>query len=152
MSLRLALVAALALGGFVAGCSPAATGLAPGLTARMDAAGASLDRAEALRLVNAYRASTGAGAVIGDSGLDAEAQTLAAGYAASGRPPRRPDGASSMLVSAGYADFANVFSGWRASGGDARTLGDPAVRRAGLAVVYSERTEYGLYWVLLLDD
>jgi uncharacterized protein YkwD len=141
---------ALALAATLAACSPAATGLAPGLTARMDAPGADLDRREALGLANAYRASQGATALSADAGLDQEAQQLAASYAATGRPPRRPDGSAAMLVSAGYPNFANVFSGWRGSSDDARTMATPSARRAGIAVSYSENTQYGLYWVMLL--
>jgi hypothetical protein len=146
---RLWLAAALMT--LLAACSGGGGGgmLPAGVVARMDAPGARLDRAAALDLVNAYRASQGAPALVADPVLEAEAQRLASAYAASGKAPRRPDGASTMLLSAGYADFANAFSGWRAGGADARSLA-MAAGRAGLAVSYRENSTYGIHWVLLL--
>ncbi len=148
--------AALAVAGLLAltlgGCAGGSAALPAGLTARMDQPGAGLNRAEALGLVNAYRSTTGAPALSADTGLDAEAQALAAGYAGSGTPPRTPAGAAGMRVSAGYATFAETFSGWRNSPDDARVLTTPAARRAGLGVAYDVNSTYGVYWVLVLAD
>src|SRR5690606_14696325 len=114
----LAVIAALltALGA----CSPSGGGaLSTGLTARMDQPGAQLDRAEARGIVNPYRAVTGAPPLRADAGLDTEAQRLASAYAASGQSPQRPGEIAVMRVSAGYANFADTFSGWRNSPADA---------------------------------
>jgi uncharacterized protein YkwD len=145
---------ALSLFAFLAACSggPSGTPLHPGLTARMDQPGASLDRAQALGIVNQYRATTGAVALSPDTGLDLAAQGLAAQYAASGTPPVMPESAIGISVSAGYANFAETFSGWRNSPPDAAILTRPTATRAGIASVYDPNSTYGVYWVLLLDD
>lgn len=149
-------LAALAAAGLLAltlaGCAGGSAALPAGLTARMDQPGAGLSRGEALGLVNAYRTTTGTSPLAADPGLDAQAQALAAGYAGSGTPPRLPAGAAGMRVSAGYATFAETFSGWRNSPADAAVLATPAARRAGLGVVYDAGSAYGVYWVLLLAE
>lgn len=118
----------------------------------MDQPGATLNRGEALEILNAYRATTGARALAADSGLDSTAQALASSYAQSGTPPSLPVGMVGMRVSAGYANFAETFSGWRNSPPDAAAIADPTATRAGLGVVYDANSGYGVYWVLLLDD
>lgn len=118
----------------------------------MDQPGATLDRAAALGILNAYRSTTGAAALTGDAGLDATAQSLAAEYARSGTPPALPAGAIGLRISAGYANFAETFSGWRNSPADAAAIADATARRAGLGVAYEANSEYGVYWVLVLDD
>jgi len=128
------------------------TPLSPGLSARMDQPGASLNRAEALAIVNSYRGTVGAGSLVADATLDATAQALAAQYVASGTSPKTPPGAVKIAVSAGYPNFAETFSGWRNSPPDAAILAERSARRAGIAVVYDANSTYGVYWVLLLDD
>lgn len=148
---RLAAAALVAL--TIAGCS--AGGGAPlssGLAARMDQPGANLNRAEALGIVNAYRATVGSGGLTADGGLDTNAQALAAAYAKSGTAPKMPDDAVAMRVSAGYATFADTFSGWRNSPADAQVLAAGAATRAGVGVAYEANSTYGVYWVLILED
>lgn len=140
----LAVIAALAA------CS-APTGLAPGLTARMDAPGAQLDRREALQIINQLRASRGAGPLVADTGLDAEAQTLAANYARTGTSPKKPADVNAIRLSAGYNNFADTFSGWRSTSAETSAVVDPANTRAGFGVAYTENSTYGVHWVLLLD-
>lgn len=118
----------------------------------MDTPGASLNRTEALGILNHYRSTTGAGPLAGDAGLDSTAQALAADYARTGKLPRTPAGATGMRVSAGYANFAETFSGWRNSPADAGAIADAAARRAGLGVHYDANSTYGVYWVLLLAN
>ena len=118
----------------------------------MDQQGASLNRAEALAMLNAYRGTVGTPPLATDAGLDTTAQSLAAAYAKSGNAPGRPDGAVVMRVSAGYATFAETFSGWRNSPQDASAIADGSARRAGLGVAYEPSSTYGVYWVLVLDD
>jgi uncharacterized protein YkwD len=144
---------ALSLFAFLAACSGGPSGaLHPGLTARMDQPGATLDRAQALGILNQYRATTGAVALATDAELDLAAQGLAAQYAASGTPPAMPEGAIGISASAGYANFAETFSGWRNSPPDAAILTRPTATRAGIASVYDANSAYGVYWVLVLDD
>jgi len=149
-------LSAALLGLALAGCASfgggGGGGLAPGLTARMDVAGASLDRAQALSLVNGYRASVGAPPLAADAALDTQAQALAGQYAASGNLPPRPANAVDVRFSAGYQTFAETFSGWRNSSADAAILASRNATRAGLAVVHNPTSNYGVYWVLVLDD
>lgn len=149
---RLALprmIAALALAVILASCSTA--GLSPGLTARLDHAGATINRPEALGIINGYRSSTGQAQLTADATLDAKAQALAQQYATTGKPPAKPEGAREIRYSAGYFTFAETFSGWRNSPADAAILATPAATRAGLGGYYSENSPYGAYWVLLLE-
>jgi uncharacterized protein YkwD len=133
------------------GFAPAPTaGLPGGLSARMDAQGAQLDRGSALGLVNAFRSTTGAAALSEDSALTAQAQQLANQYAQSGRPPGAPSGIRAIKLSAGYHNFADTFSGWRNSPADAPALLDAGARRAGIAVAFNPTSAYGVHWVLLL--
>jgi uncharacterized protein YkwD len=133
----------------IAGCTGPSS-LPAGLTERMDAPGARLNKAEALAIVNQLRSSRGAQALVLDDGLNAEAETLAARYAGTGNAPQKPEGAGAMRVSAGYANFAETFSGWRSRTDDAGVLADPAYQRAGFGVSYSSNSTYGVHWVLLL--
>lgn len=148
---QLAAAAALALS--LAACSSGGGGmLSAGLSQRMDAPGASLNRAEALGIVNQFRATSGVAPLAADASLDAVAQSLAAQYASTGTSPRRPDGSVGMRSSAGYANFAETFSGWRNSPPDAAVLNERAANRAGVGVAYDANSTYGVYWILLLDD
>ena len=126
--------------------------LSPGLSAPMNQPGARLNRVEALFLLNDYRRAQGAADVRGDTVLDSTAQTLAANYAKSGAQPTLPAGALVMRLSAGYASFAEVFSGWRGVPADAAAIADRAATRAGLGVAYDPNSNLGVYWVLVLDD
>lgn len=145
--MRILLVTLIAI--FLAGCSGPST-LPVGLTARMDTPGASLDTAEALNIINQLRSSRGAPALRLDENLNAEARTLAGRYAGSGTAPKKPDNADAILVSAGYANFAETFSGWRSRETNVAELTDSAYSRVGLGVVYSANSTYGVHWVLLL--
>ncbi len=125
--------------------------LSPGLVARMDQAGASLNRGEALELINQFRKVRGAAPLAPDAALDAQAQQIASRYAASSRAPAKPgNDIVHMRLSAGYVNFAETFSGWRGSADDAAAIADPAATRAGLGVAYSANSAYGVHWVLLL--
>lgn len=141
-------LAACSMGG---GGSGTAIALAPGLAARMDQPGASLDRAQAIAIVNAYRATNGLPALTPDAALDGTAQALANQYAQTGTPPRAPQELTVMKLSAGYATFAETFSGWRNSPADAVALKATATK-AGVAVAFNPSSTYGVHWVLVLDD
>ena len=141
----------------LAACSPgggnagAGMGLAPGLSARMDQPGASLDRAQAVGIINAYRATNGLPPLTPDGGLDGTAQALANQYAATGTPPKTPNGVKGFKLSAGYATFAETFSGWRNNPADAAGL-RAAASKAGVAVAFNPSSSYGIHWVLILAD
>lgn len=141
-------LAACSMGG---GGSGTAIALAPGLAARMDQPGASLDRAQAISMINAYRATNGLPALTPDAALDGTAQALANQYAQTGTPPRAPQELTVMKLSAGYATFAETFSGWRNSPADAVALKATA-SKAGVAVAFNPSSTYGVHWVLVLDD
>ena len=126
--------------------------LSPGLSASMASPTASLDRPTALGLINQYRGTVGAGALTDDPSLDAQAQSLAAAYAKSDKAPGLPAGVTGLRASAGYSNFAETFSGWRNTPGDAAVLGDPKATRAGLATVYDPNSNYGVYWIFILGS
>lgn len=152
---RLPLAAALT-GLILAGCSigglaTAPGALAPGLSARMDQPGATLDRAQALDLVNAYRAASGVAPLSHDAALDGTAQVLANQYAQTGNAPGTPQGLKVMKLSAGYATFAETFSGWRNVAADAADLRANAAK-AGVGVAFNPGSAYGIHWVLVLAD
>ncbi|MGK2226700.1 MAG: hypothetical protein ACI9GK_000504 [Devosia sp.] len=140
-------ISACSMGGMAGGGS--ATALAPGLSARMDQPGASLDRAQAIDMINAYRATKGLAALSHDTGLDGTAQALADQYARTGTPPQTPQDLAGMKLSAGYATFAETFSGWRNNPADAAGLTGNA-SRAGIAVSFNGSSTYGTHWVLVI--
>ena len=146
-----AIVTAVALAACSMGGGGTAIALAPGLAARMDQPGASLDRAQAIAMINAYRATNGLPALTPDPALDGTAQALATQYAQTGTPPRAPQDLTVMKLSAGYASFAETFSGWRNSPADAVALKATA-SKAGVAVAFNPSSTYGVHWVLVLDD
>ena len=125
--------------------------LAPGLSARMDQPGAVLDRVQAIGIINAYRATNGLPALVPDPALDGTAQALASQYAQTGTPPTTPQDLAGMKLSAGYATFAETFSGWRNNPADAAGLRTNA-SRAGVAVAFNPTSSYGIHWVLVLDQ
>lgn len=145
-------LAGLAVAGCsMGGASSGAIALAPGLSARMDQPGASLDRAQAISMINAYRATNGLPALTPDAALDGSAQVLANQYAQTGTPPSAPQGLVVMKLSAGYATFAETFSGWRNSPADAVALKATATK-AGIAVAFNGASTYGVHWVLVLGN
>lgn len=142
-------LAACSMGG--AGTGSTAIALAPGLSARMDQPGAALDRAQAIAMINAYRATAGLPALTPDPALDGTAQALADQYAQTGTPPKTPQGLTAMKLSAGYATFAETFSGWRNNPADAAGLRAGA-SKAGVAMAFNPTSSYGVHWVLVLGN
>ncbi|WP_052726671.1 CAP domain-containing protein [Devosia epidermidihirudinis] len=139
-------ISACSMGG---GGSAGGLALAPGLSARMDQPGAQLDQAQAIDIINAYRATNGLPALSLDASLSGTAQVLANQYAQTGTPPKTPQGLTAMKLSAGYATFAETFSGWRNNPADAAGLRANATR-AGVAVSFNGASSYGIHWVLVL--
>jgi uncharacterized protein YkwD len=143
---RLVIVAALAA---LAACSTGG-GLSPGLTQRMDSSTAQLNTADAIGIINHYRSTVGVGALVEDPSLAAVAAQYAASYAKTGRQQSKPDGTIEIRYSAGYATFAETFSGWRNSGQESAVMSGRTPTRAGVAVVYEENSPYGVYWVVIV--
>jgi len=144
-------VAVLAACSSFGGGATAPAALAPALSARMDQPNARLDSQQAIGLINAYRATRNVPPLTTDSGLNATAQALASQYAQTGTAPTKPQALVQMKLSAGYATFAETFSGWRNNAADAVGLAAPA-SKAGVAVVYNPASSYGVYWVLVLGN
>jgi uncharacterized protein YkwD len=151
-----AMLATGAVALIVAGCSsfggPASpVALSSGLSARMDQPNATLNSQEAIGLVNAYRATRNMPPLVADAGLNGTAQALANQYAQTGVAPTKPQALAQMKLSAGYATFAETFSGWRNNAADAVGLAAPA-SKAGIAVAYNPTSSYGVHWVLVLGN
>jgi uncharacterized protein YkwD len=152
-----ALLTASALALVLAGCSsfgggPASPGaLSAGLSARMDQPNATLDSRAAIDLINAYRSTRNMPPLVADAGLNGTAQALANQYAQTGTAPSKPQNLAQMKLSAGYATFAETFSGWRNNASDAVGLATPATK-AGVAAAYNPASSYGIYWVLVLGN
>ena len=144
-------LAACSMGGLAGGGATTAGALSAGLSARMDTPGATLNRAEAIGIINAYRATSGLPALVSDAALDGTAQALANQYAQTGTPPKTPQGVTVMKLSAGYATFAETFSGWRNNAADAAGLKANATK-AGVAVMFNGSSSYGVHWVLVLAN
>ncbi len=138
----------------LAACSgaPSGGGLAPGLTAQINAPGAQMDRQAALDIVNHYRATRGVAPLAGDPALDAKAQQLAQSYASTGTPPSKPADIAEMRLSAGYTTFAETFSGWRNRPEDANALAFAGASRVGFAAAYDGNSAYGAHWVMVLGQ
>ena len=145
--LRLAI--ALTLTALLAACSGGG-GLPEGLSQGMDKPGAQLNRADAFNIINQYRTSVGAGPLTDDPTLDAAAQAAVEAYAKTGRQTPKPEGTVQIRYSAGYANFADTFSGWRNSPQDAPALTDKTATRGGLAVTYEANSPYGVYWTMIV--
>ena len=143
---RFAVAAILAV--TLGACS--STRLSGGLTERMDSGTAQLNSAEAIGIINHYRSTVGVGALIEDPALSAQAKTIAATYAKTGRQATKPEGTSEIRYSAGYSTFAETFSGWRNSDQKSLVMSGTSVTRAGIAVVYEETSPYGVYWVVIV--
>jgi len=137
---------------FLASCNNYGEPLNVALTDRMDAPNAKLDNNQALSIINHLRISNGSTPLKIDLALNQQAQILATKYANSDNQPKKPNDVKTMQISAGYANFANTFSGWRASPASANILTNPNLKTAGIGVAYSANSTHGVYWILLLNE
>jgi uncharacterized protein YkwD len=144
---RLAAAVVLTIG--LAACG-GGTGLPQGLSQTMDRPGAQLNRTDAFNIINQYRLSVGAPALVDDPTLDASAQAAVAAYAKTGRQTPKPEGTIQIRYSAGYTTFAETFSGWRNAPQDSAALTDRNATRGGLAVTYEANSPYGVYWAMIV--
>ena len=109
-----------------------------------------LNKAEAIGIINSYRATVGVGPLVEDPSLSVTAEQMARSYAKTGRQAPKPEGTAEVRYSAGYATFAETFSGWRNSDQKSLVMSGTTVTRAGIAVVYEENSPYGVYWVVIV--
>jgi uncharacterized protein YkwD len=141
-------ILAAVLTALLAGCGGG--GLPQGLSQPMDKPGAQLNRADAFNIINQYRGSVGVSGLADDPSLDAAAQAAVNAYAKTGRQTPKPEGTIQIRYSAGYSNFADTFSGWRNSPGDAPALIDRNATRGGIAVTYEANSPYGVYWAMIV--
>jgi uncharacterized protein YkwD len=153
--------AALAL----AGCAgePARTGPVDARVLRSVAA-VKLDPAEAMRLLNTYRAGRGLSAVRLDPVLTAMARRHADAMAAAGTLSHDIGGSFSQRLQAagldtaragenlggGYLSTQEAFDGWRRSSGHNANLLLAGATRFGIALAKAPGTRYRVYWAMVI--
>ncbi len=156
LSLAAALLAACA------GESRREGSLSPGAAEKL--AAVSLDPAAAGRILNAYRASNGLGAVRPDPRLmgmaqrqaDAIAKANALSHDAAGAFGSRVEAAglnsarAAENLGGGYFSTEEAFAGWRQSSAHNANMLMPEATRYGIALAKDPRTSYGAWWVLVL--
>ncbi|RXT52874.1 hypothetical protein B6S44_19205 [Bosea sp. Tri-44] len=157
--------AALLIALFLAGCAGTQREAAPPSARKQERlAAVKADPAEAMRILNAYRAGKGLGPVRLDSTLTAMAQrqsdAMAAGdnlsHDAAGSFTSRVHGAgldaarAAENLGAGYYSTQEAFDGWKKSSGHEANLSMPQATRIGLALAKNPQTRYGAWWTLVL--
>lgn len=157
----IALLAALLL----AGCAATQRDAAPPSARKLERlAAAKADPAEAVRILNSYRAGKGLGPVRLDPTLTAMAQRQADAMAAAddlshgaaGSFTSRVHGAGLDAVraaenlGAGYYSTQEAFDGWKRSSGHEANLAMPQATRIGIALAKNPQTRYGAWWTLVL--
>jgi len=122
------------------------------------------DPAEAVRILNAYRAGKGLGPVRLDPTLTAMAQRQSDAMAASGSLSHDAAGSFTARVQgagldavraaenlgAGYYSTQEAFDGWKKSSGHEANLSMPQATRIGLALAKNPQTRFGAWWTLVL--
>ena len=136
--------------------------ISPSATEKL--AAVSLDPAAAGRMLNAYRASQGLGAVRPDPRLmgmaqrqaDAMAKSNSLSHDAAGAFGARVEAAglnsarAAENIGAGYFSTEEAFSGWRQSPGHNANLLMKEATRYGIALAKDPRTSYGAWWALVI--
>lgn len=157
-----ALAAALALAG-CGGGEPLLSGpVAPGVARQV--AAVHLNPAAAAKMLTAYRASQGLGAVRLDPILTAMAQRQADAMVAANELSHNVAGGFTSRVLAahldtpraaenlggGYYSLEEAFTGWRNSPGHNANLLMPQATRFGIAIAKDPRTRLRVYWAMEL--
>lgn len=157
--------AALLIALLLAGCAGMQREAAPPSARKQERlATVKADPAEAVRILNAYRAGKGLGPVRLDSTLTAMAQRQSDAMAASddlshsaaGSFTSRVHGAgldaarAAENLGAGYYSTQEAFDGWKKSSGHEANLSMPQATRIGLALAKNPQTRYGAWWTLVL--
>lgn len=136
--------------------------LGPGAAEKL--ASVSLDPASAGRILNAYRASNGLGAVRPDPRLmgmaqrqaDAMAKSNSLSHDAAGSFGARVESAglnsarAAENLGGGYYSTEEAFAGWRQSSAHNANLLMREASRYGIALAKDPRTSYGAWWVLVV--
>jgi len=136
--------------------------LSPGAAEKL--ASVSLDPASAGRILNAYRASNGLGAVRPDPRLmgmaqrqaDAMAKSNSLSHDAAGAFGARVESAglngarAAENIGAGYFSTEEAFAGWRQSSAHNANLLMREATRYGIALAKDPRTSYGTWWALVV--
>lgn len=126
----------------------------------------SVNPAEAIRQINAYRASKGRGPLTVDPVLNQVAAETARelarrntiktemhtgkGLARRLDAKRYPFGRAAENLGAGYPTLAMAIDGWKASRGHNKNLLIRDVTRAGIGLALTDKGPYHSYWVLIL--
>jgi uncharacterized protein YkwD len=157
--------AALLIALLLAGCAGAQRETtAPSARKQERLAAVKADPAEAVHILNAYRAGKGLGPVRLDPTLTAMAQRQADAMAASddlshsaaGSFTSRVHGAgldaarAAENLGAGYYSTQEAFDGWKKSSGHEANLSMPQATRIGIALAKNPQTRYGAWWTLVL--
>ncbi len=152
------LIAAIALGLGLSGCSTISFQQQPVTPIRVDAG-------RAASLISSYRAQNGLGPVHVDSRLTGEAAAYARAmgerdkidHGIGGSLPKRLSaagydwGAAAENLGAGYSSLDDVMSGWKASAGHRANLLNPLVTDIGIgAVATPAGSKHRNYWALVL--
>jgi len=164
--MRFLFAAALAASFALAGCGggePLLSGpVAPNVARRV--AAVRLDPAEAAKMLTAYRASHGLGAVRLDPALTAMAQRQADAMVAANELSHNVAGSFTSRVFAakldtpraaenlggGYYSLDEAFAGWRHSPEHNANLLMPQATRFGIAIAKDPRTSLRVYWAMEL--
>lgn len=142
------------------GCMSAPDRETSAIYTRLDKAGAEIDTAAALSMINAYRQSKRLAPLSEDSSLSSEAGTIAATAARDdkstfGQMPdmaQGPSGSSRVVrVSAGYYTVAEAFSGWRGVPQHDAAMLTPNATRLGIATARAPNAKYKVYWTLIVE-
>ncbi|WP_186417993.1 CAP domain-containing protein [Bosea sp. CS1GBMeth4] len=157
----IALLTALLL----AGCAGTQRETAPPSARKLERlAAVKADPAEAVRILNAYRAGKGLGPVRLDPTLTAMAQRQAEAMAAADDLSHGAAGSFTSRVhaagldavraaenlGAGYYSTQEAFEGWKKSSGHEANLSMPQATRIGIALAKNPQTRYGTWWTLVL--
>ena len=161
----LRLATALALLGF-SGCAADAPPPPSGQPSfyRNLAEGGQLDPVAAQSMISGYRANNGLGAVVIDPKLMKLAEDQSRAMVTRdkldhnvGRAFQQRIGGSGFdakvaveNISAGYHTLAEAFSGWRDSPPHRANMLNKGVTRMGIAAIYSSRSKYKVFWMLIL--
>lgn len=146
----------------VAGCASAPPPPPAGSRQAARIAAVQADPAQALALLNRYRASRGLGAVQPDPALAAMAQRQAAAMVAADSLSHDVAGSFGSRIAAagldtakageniggGYLSTQEAFAGWQHSPAHDANLLMPGATRFGLGMAKDARTRYGAYWAM----
>jgi uncharacterized protein YkwD len=157
--------AALLITLLLAGCAGTPRDAAPPSPRKLERlAAAKADPAEAVRILNAYRAGKGLGPVRLDSTLTTMAQRQSDAMAAGDSLSHDAAGSFTARIGvagldtvraaenlgAGYYSTLEAFDGWKASSGHEANLSMPQATRIGIALAKNPQTRFGAWWTLVL--